>query len=51
MDLLAFGNPEAWLRVLSADQLVEANKAEMADAGRSQSKPKESEMLDHRGSS
>lgn len=30
MDLMAFGRPEAWYRVLSADHLVEANKAEVA---------------------
>ncbi len=29
MDLMAFGSPEAWYRVLSADQLIEANKAEV----------------------
>lgn len=30
MDLMAFDSPESWYRVLSADQLVEANKAEVA---------------------
>lgn len=30
MDLMAFDSPEAWNRVWSADQLIVANKAEVA---------------------
>ena len=30
MSLMAFDSPEGWDRVVSADQLIEANKAEVA---------------------
>ncbi|MDW5318411.1 DUF6118 family protein [Rhizobium sp. PL01] len=30
MDLMAFDSPESWSRVVSADQLIEANKAQVA---------------------